>query len=195
MRSSAPPSFSTVAAAALADRHAAPSDLASHSPSRAVRVSSSATRSAPLAAVERLVDLGEIPNMRAMQHGGAEPDRLDRVLAAMAGQRAAHEHDRREPVDQAEFAERVGDIDIDICASAERRASAARPQAGGAGDLGDVLAARRMPRRDHGQQRGKFRAQPADGRERIAVSSPGWVEAAAMTGRVPMSALKRVKVV
>ena len=62
--------------------------------------------------VERVVDLGEIPDMRAMQDGGAELDRLDRILPAVAHQRAAHEHDRREPIDQPELAERVGDIDV-----------------------------------------------------------------------------------
>ena len=64
--------------------------------------------------IERLVNLREIPDMRAMDDGGAEPDRLDRVLTAAAGERAAHEHDRRKPIDQAELAERVGDKDVDI---------------------------------------------------------------------------------
>ena len=68
--------------------------------------------SAPPARVERGVDLGEIPDMRPVQDRGAELDRLDRILAAMLHQRTADEHDRREPVEQAELAERVGDVDV-----------------------------------------------------------------------------------
>ena len=51
---------------------------------------------------------------------------LDRILPAMLHQRAADEDDRREPVDQAELADRVGDIDVGRLRPATRRASAAR---------------------------------------------------------------------
>ena len=93
--------------------------------------------------VERRIDFGEIPDMRPMQDGGAELDRLDRILPAVARQRAAHEHDRREPVDQAELAERVGDIDVGVAV----RQLAARAQrdvkAGGRARFGDARAALR----------------------------------------------------
>ena len=51
--------------------------------------------------IERGVDFREIRDMRTVQDGGAELDRLDRILSAMLDERAAHEDDRRERVDQA----------------------------------------------------------------------------------------------
>ena len=52
--------------------------------------------------VKRGVNLVEIPDVRTMNNGGAKADGLDRILAAMAGERSAHEHDRRQPIDYAE---------------------------------------------------------------------------------------------
>ena len=40
----------------------------------------------PVRGVERRIDLGEVPHVRAVQNGGAELDRLNRVLTAMTGQ-------------------------------------------------------------------------------------------------------------
>ncbi len=62
--------------------------------------------------VERRVDIGKIPDMRAVQDGGAELGGLDRILPAMPDQRAADKNDRRQAIDQAELADRVGDIDV-----------------------------------------------------------------------------------
>ena len=64
--------------------------------------------------VERVVDVGEVVDVRTVDDGGAEADRLDRVLAAMRHQRAADEGDRGDAVEQPELAERVGDVDLDL---------------------------------------------------------------------------------
>src|SRR5580700_11436968 len=97
--------------------------------------------------------------MGPMDDGRAEPDGLDRVLAAAARERAAHEDDRREPVDQAELAEAVRDKDIDpgfrqIAMRAQRDREAR--VFGGLGYSGSAL---RMARRDDRQQRRMFCAQ------------------------------------
>ena len=62
-----------------------------------------------------------------MQDGDAELGRLDRILPAMADQRAADEHDRREPIDQTEFAHRVGDIDVGVGQGSSPRERTAAP--------------------------------------------------------------------
>ncbi len=110
--------------------------------------------------VERRVDFGEIPDMRAMQDGGAELGGFDRILPAVPDQRAADENDRRQAIDETEFADGVGDINVG------RRVGqlAARPQPsfqpGGPRDFGDADAALGMARHDQRQQAGKIRAQP-----------------------------------
>ena len=86
----------------------------SQAPMRTVSWSASATMLGAARGVERRIDLGEIPDMRAVQDGGAELGGLDRILPAMLDQRAADEHDRRQPIDQAELADRVGDIDLGV---------------------------------------------------------------------------------
>ena len=189
MRLSAPPSRSTVAAAASATawRAAGIGEPVAKPDRQRLLVGD---EFGAMRGVERRVDFGEIPDMRAMQDGGAEPDRLDRILAAMARERAAHEHDRREPVDQAEFAERVGDIDVDIRHRLRAARAQRRGQAGHFRDFRDAFAALGMARRDHRQQRRKFGAQRRCA-AMMAVSSPGCVEAAAMTGRVPMISFNR----
>src|SRR6185437_7132519 len=63
-------------------------------------------------AIQRLIHVAEIEDMRTMHDGSAELDGFDRVLSATLDQRAAHEHDRRQPVEQAELAHRVRDIDV-----------------------------------------------------------------------------------
>ena len=61
-----------------------------------------------------------------MQDRAAELGGLDRVLPALPGKRFADEHHAGEPVKQAEFADRVADIDFDVRDPAVRRAIAAR---------------------------------------------------------------------
>ena len=78
-------------------------------------------------AVERVIDIGEVEDVRPVHDGRIELDRLDRILAAMRHQRAAHEDDRRQPVEQSQFAHGVGDIDCPFSPSAIPPASAARP--------------------------------------------------------------------
>ena len=82
--------------------------------------------------VECRIDLGEVEHMRSVQNGGAELGGLDRILSAVPDQRAADEHHRRQPVDGAELAHGIGDIDVgrgarQFAARALRRAQARRP--------------------------------------------------------------------
>jgi len=55
--------------------------------------------------IERFIHIAEIEDVRTVNDRRTELDRLDRILSAMLDQRSAHEHDRRQPVDQAEFAQ------------------------------------------------------------------------------------------
>ncbi|MEL7028866.1 MAG: hypothetical protein AAGL49_06520, partial [Pseudomonadota bacterium] len=50
--------------------------------------------------------------MRTMQDGGVEPGGLERVVPALGHQAAADENDVAEPVEDAELAQRVADIDL-----------------------------------------------------------------------------------
>src|SRR5262249_58721401 len=73
----------------------------------------------------------KVPPFRAVQNRRAQLDRLDRILAAVTGERAADEYDRGESVDQTELAQRVGDIDVRVCprqfpARAQRRLETGR---------------------------------------------------------------------
>ena len=143
-------------------------------------------------AVERLIDVGEIEHMRAVDDRGAELDRLDRILPAVLDQRAAHEHDRRKAIEQAELAERVGDIDVGHGRRQFARANAAPrfsprrcdqsarspgPRSGWRGTI--------TVRSD-----GKNPARVLCASIRIS-SSPGWVEAATMIGRPRVSDISR----
>ena len=62
--------------------------------------------------IEGFIDVGKIEDVGTVDDRRAELDRLDRILSAMLDQRSAHEHDRRQPVEQSQFAHGVGDIDI-----------------------------------------------------------------------------------
>src|SRR5262249_36897200 len=64
---------------------------------------------------ERGVVFGKFPPIGAVQNRRAKLDRLDGILAAVTGERAADEYDRGESVDQTELAQRVGDIDVRVC--------------------------------------------------------------------------------
>ena len=66
----------------------------------------------PPALQQLAIGVAEILPIGPGEHGGAELDRLDRVLPAAVGQRAADKGDRRERIEQAELADRVGDIDV-----------------------------------------------------------------------------------
>ena len=46
-----------------------------------------------------------------MQNGAGELGGLDRILSAPAGERLADEHHAGQPIEQAQFADRVADID------------------------------------------------------------------------------------
>src|SRR5262249_4269003 len=102
--------------------------------------------------VERRVDFGEVPDIRSVQDGGAELDRLDRILAAMARKRAADEDDGSEPVDEAKLPQRVDDIDVVFSLWQPTARAERRGQATGAGNLGDARPAIGMARRDQGEE-------------------------------------------
>ena len=182
VRSSAPPRCSTTRSEAASDASRAVGS-ASNWPSCLTSASCAVGPARAAGLVERLIDVGEIEHMRAVHDRGAELDRLDRILPAMRHQRAAHEHDRRQAIEQPEFAHGVGDIDV----GRRGRQFLARAQA-------DAQARRR--------RRGRAIASPRSGcRGTITVnspgknpasvlcasisisSSPGWVEAATITGR------------
>src|SRR3984893_19455518 len=55
-------------------------------------------------AIKLFVNFAEIGYMGTVQDCGAKLDCLYRILAAMASQRAAHEHDGSKPIDQPQFA-------------------------------------------------------------------------------------------
>ena len=183
MRSSAPLEFLHRSRRGIGHRACALPDRASQAPSRPVNallVGHLLWRRC--ACIERGVDFGKIPDVRPVQHGSTEPDRLDRILPAVACQRTAHEHDRRQPVDQPEFAERVGDVDVDVSSGSSPRERSAGFQARGLGDFGDALAALGMTRRDARSAASGYFARSRRCASMTAASSPACVEAAAITG-------------
>ena len=98
-----------------------------------------------------------------MQDGAIEPRRLERVVAALARQRAADKGDAGEAEEQAHLAQRVGEIDIGVRGDrlaarcgARRRSRALRSMSA------IVVAARRMARRDDRQQARDARAATRD---------------------------------
>ena len=64
----------------------------------------------PIGRVDAADDLLEVPGMRAEQDRAAEPRRFQRILPAMRHQRPADEGERRQAVEQAELADRIGDV-------------------------------------------------------------------------------------
>ena len=101
--------------------------------------------------IEHLVDVGEVADMRPVQQSGAELGRFDRILPAMFHQRPADEHDRSDRIEQAEFADRVEDIDVGVFVRelALRAQHGAQPP--GTRDFGDAGAALWMPWRNERQ--------------------------------------------
>ena len=110
--------------------------------------------------IERRINLGEIPDMRPVQDGGAKLGRLDRILPAMPNKRAADENDRRQPIDDAELAHRVRDIDVGRRVGQFAVRAQTDLQPGGARDFSDAAAALGMTRHDNRQQVRKIRTQP-----------------------------------
>src|SRR5713101_2860067 len=87
-----------------------------------------------------------------MQDGGPKLDLLDRILAAMANQRTAHEHDGSELIDQSQFAKRIEYIDVDFARRRRAARAQCRPQTRRRGNFRNGGAALRMPGRDDGQE-------------------------------------------
>ena len=110
--------------------------------------------------IERGIDFGEVPHMRPVQDGGAELDRLDRVLPAMARQRTADEHDRRHPVHEPKLSQRIDDIDVVLGLRQSPVRAQPGGEAGGVRDLDDARPAIGVPGRDHGQQSREAVAEP-----------------------------------
>ncbi len=112
----------------------------------------------------------------------------------MGHQRAAHEHDGSDAVDEAEFAERVGDVNVDVALGQIAARAQARPKARPPWRFRRCLA--RAPdgaARSRSSRVGNF-ARSRRCAAMMVVSSPGCVEAAATTARSPISALKRCNV-
>ena len=82
---------------------------------------------APPLLMQRAVGVAEVLPMRAREHDGAVPHRLDRVLAAAVDQRAADEGHRRQLVEHAELADGVGDVGVAGAVGQLRPATAAPP--------------------------------------------------------------------
>src|SRR5215831_12229590 len=86
--------------------------------------------------------------MGSMEDRGAKLDRLYRILAAMANQRAAHEHNGSELIYQPQFAKRIEYINVGVaCRKCAARAQR-RLQVGGCGNFRNGRASLRMPGRD-----------------------------------------------
>ena len=107
-----------------------------------------------------------------------------------ATKRAAEEGDRRGAVEQAELAEGIGEIDVDL--ADERLAAAAlgdrQPACGERG--ADRIAAVRVARHDDGEHVRETRSRRSRWASATISSSPSWVEAATHTGRWPMAERK-----
>ena len=91
-------------------------------------------RSSAPAAGQRLGHGGAIAHVGAVQDGAIQQRRLDRVMAALLRQRAADEGDAGQAIEQAELAQRIGEVDVGrildrLAARAPRHAQALRAQA------------------------------------------------------------------
>ncbi len=112
-------------------------------------------------AIERLINLGEIPDMRPVHHGGAKLRGLDRILAAMLDQRTAHEDDRRQPIDQAKLAQRIRHVNLNARFGNFAKRPLRHLQACAASDTGDAVATLWMARHQDCQKPRKGPPQPA----------------------------------
>ena len=127
--------------------------------------------------------------MRSVQDGGVEPGRLDRVLAAMRDQRAAEKGDRRDAIEKAEFAERIGEVDVEerTIGSPALRWATLKPRAASALRIAEPRGGWRgamIVRRPGWRCRSSWCAAAT------ISSSPSWVLAATHTGRLPMERRK-----
>nr|WP_246161473.1 hypothetical protein [Segnochrobactrum spirostomi] len=128
----------------------------------------------------------EIGDVRADYHRCAKPDRLDGVVAAVRDQRAAHEGDRGELVEEADLADRIGDVEAgvgrDAIAAGAQRDAHTRP--GRVEPLGDGRPALRVARNHEGDEVATARGEPGmgDGDEILfaamgARGDPAWAVA------------------
>ena len=159
VRSSAPPSVATVSRAGL-DHRRALGGVGEPGADPDRELADVGDLLGPARGVEGGIDFREIPDMRPVQDGGAELDRLDRILAAVARQRAADEDDRRQPIDQAELAQRVDDVDVVRGLRQSPLRAQHRRKPAGVRDLDDAGPAIGVARRDDREQPWKTIAQP-----------------------------------
>ena len=110
--------------------------------------------------IERRIDLGEIPDIRTVQNGGAELGRLNRVLPAVGCERTSHKDNRGNAVNETQFAHGIGNVDVGR--GARQFAARAQPdrQMSGTGDFEDARTALGVARRNDREQPGKRAAQP-----------------------------------
>ena len=103
----------------------------------------------------------------------------------MRHQRAADEDERRQPVEQAELADRVGDVDLGRRASGSPPARAPRRAQARPRRRRSAISAPRsgMARHDDGEEARKRAGEAPVRRRPTIASSPGWVLAATQTGR------------
>ena len=113
--------------------------------------------------------------MRPVEDGGAEAHRLDRVVAADGHQRAAEEGDRRDAIEEAEFAERVGEVDVGF---ADQRLAAAPlrdRQAARAASMSRIAAPRSGWRGTMMVRTSGWRSRRSRWAAATISSSPSWV--------------------
>ena len=104
---------------------------------------------------------GAIAHIRAVQHGAAEPGRLERVVPAFGGQRAADEGDPGEAVEQPELAHGVREIDLRVASDRIAMSASGDAQPLLCQHGADCVAARRMTGNDDRQQAGMVRGEIA----------------------------------
>src|ERR1700720_4768689 len=96
-----------------------------------------------------------------MQHGAAEPGRLERVVPTLGGQRTADEGDPGEAVEQPELAHRIREIDLRVASDRTAASAPGDPQPLLRQHCADRVAARRMAGSDDRQQAGIVRGDLA----------------------------------
>src|SRR5882672_854588 len=112
-----------------------------------------------LSTEQHLEDLLEIVRMRAGQHGGSEPRRLERILSAMLDQTAAEKGEFRGAIKKSQLTQRVGDVDFGARFGQRARAAALDRKAARERQAFDLRTARGMARRDDGERVRVRRAQ------------------------------------
>ncbi len=173
VRSTAPPSACTDSAAALAISRVSAGSARSSLTARASDVLSLIGKRTARA-VELGKDVGEVVNVGAVQDGGAELCRLDRVLSAVRHERAAHQDERRKAVEQPNLADRIRHVDIARPVRWNALRAAGGAQAGPLDDGGDLRPAMRVARSDDRQEvRMARRKRPVHGDDDIVLARMG----------------------